>query len=230
MTPTPSTEQSKSTGPKTSEGKRKSSMNALRHGLTGRVVVLPTEDMNAYHAFCNELMKDLKPEGPLEKQYAQTFCDTQWRLNRARSTEDSMFALGHFEKAGEIDPGHPEIHAALTNGRVFRERSKEFVNLSLYEQRLNRTLKESLRQLQELQAKRIAQRQAALDEAVAVRNLLKMKGEPWDPQADPAHPRFVFSTHEIEAEARHQTRRANAQNARSAGYDPEKYREFPMAA
>src|SRR5579871_3253184 len=173
MTPTPSAAQSKSTGPKTPEGKRKSSMNALRHGLTGRVVVLPSEDMNAYYAFCKELMKDLVPEGPLEKQFAQTFCDTQWRLNRIRSTEDAMLALGHFEEAGDIDPGHPEIHAALTNARVFRDQSKQFVNLSLYEQRLNRTLDKSLRQLRELQAERKATRQAALDEAVAVRNLVK---------------------------------------------------------
>src|ERR1700746_978655 len=115
MSPSEATQKSQSTGPKTPEGKRKASLNALRHGLTGRVVVLPSEDMNAYHAFCNELMKDLAPEGPLETQFAQTFCDTQRRLNRARSTEESMLALGHYEEAGEIDPGHSQVHAAFTN-------------------------------------------------------------------------------------------------------------------
>jgi hypothetical protein len=76
-----------------------------------------------------------------------------------------MFALGHSEPAGDIDPGHPEIHAAMTAARVFRADSKFFVNLSLYEQRLQRTLKESLRQLKELQAERIAARKIALAEA-----------------------------------------------------------------
>ena len=92
-----------------------------------------------------------------------------------------MLALGHLEEAGEIDPDHAQIHAALTAARVFRDDSKSFVNLSLYEQRLQRVLKESLRQLKELQAERKAARQTALDEAVALRNLHKMKGEAYHP-------------------------------------------------
>src|ERR1700722_776360 len=112
MSPTQSNTK-KSTGPRTPEGKHTASLNALRHGLTGRVVVMPHEDLNAYDAFCKELMADLAPETPVERQYAQAFCDTQWRLNRARSIEDSILALGHFEAAGDIDTAHPEIHAAL---------------------------------------------------------------------------------------------------------------------
>jgi hypothetical protein len=228
MSPAQSTQKSKSTGPRTPEGKRRSCVNALRHGLTGRVVVLPSEDMDAYHAFCAELIADLAPETPVERQYAQTFCDTQWRLNRARSIEDSMLSLGHFEAAGDIDADHPQVHAALTAARVFREDSKSFVNLSLYEQRLQRTLKESLRQLQELQTKRIAARQTDLDAAVLVRNLHKMKGQPYDASADQDGGQFVYSTAEIEAEARRQYRRADAENAKRFGYDRDSYREFPL--
>jgi hypothetical protein len=226
--PTQSTQKSKSTGPRTPEGKKRSAVNALRHGLTGRVVVLPSEDMNAYHAFCADLIADLAPATPVERQYAQTFCDTQWRLNRARSLEDSMFSLGHFEAAGDIETDHPEIHAALTAARVFREDSKSFVNLSLYEQRLQRTLNESFRQLQELQTKRIAAKQAALDAAVLQRNLHKMNGQPYDSAAVQSGNQFVYSTAEIEAEAHRQYRRADAENAKRFGYDRDSYREFPL--
>ena len=225
MSPVESTNQSKSTGNRTPEGKQRSSLNALRHGLTGRIVVLPSEDLGVYQAFCKELMADLAPETPVERQYAQTFCDTQWRLNRARSIEDSMLALGHFE--GATIPGieRPEIQTALTAAKVFRQDSKSFMNLTLYEQRLQRTQKEALRQLQELQAKRIAARQTALDEAVALRNLHKMKGEPFVVDAN----QFVFSTTEIEQEANRQNRRADAQNARSHPYNLAQYRESPLA-
>ncbi len=225
MSPAESTPQSKSTGPRTPEGKAKSSMNATRHGLTGRVIVLPTEDMEVYKAFCKELMAELAPETAIERQYAQTFCDTQWRLNRARSHEDNMLALGHFEEPGIRGVEHVEINTALTEAKIFRRDSQAFLNLTLYEQRLQRSQKEALRQLQELQTKRIAARQAALDEAVTLRNLYKMKGQPFEvPTGE-----FVFSTPEIEREAHRQERRADAQTAKSCGYDPAKYREFPLA-
>jgi hypothetical protein len=189
MSPVTVAEQkTKSTGPRTEEGKKRSAMNATRHGLTGRTVVMPYEDMEAYHAFCKELFESLAPETPVERQYAQTFCDTQWRLNRALSIEDAMLSLGHFEAAGNIETEHPQVHAALTAARVFRDDSKSFVNLSLYEQRLQRTLDKSLRQLQALQAARREQSRS-----------LQLTAAP-PPMAEPAPEQFVFSTAEIEAE------------------------------
>jgi hypothetical protein len=218
----------KSTGPKTTEGKQRAALNACRHGLTGRVVVLPEEDFDAYKAFSKELLDSLAPENPLERQYAQTFVDTQWRLNRARGIEDGMFALGHLEPAANIDVDHPQIHAALTASNVFRQDSQAFTNLTLYEQRLHRTLKESLRQLQELQAKRAAARKTALDEAVAIRNLHKMQHQPHDASTDRPSNGFIFSPEEIESEARRQRRLADAKHAEQLGYDLKLYRQFPL--
>jgi hypothetical protein len=65
-----------------SSGRARSSMNALRHGLTARVVVLPSEDMDAYNAFSKELVDCLDPQTPVERQFAQTVADNQWRINR----------------------------------------------------------------------------------------------------------------------------------------------------
>jgi hypothetical protein len=219
-----------STGPRTQKGKQRSALNALRHGLTGRTVVMPYEDMDAYHIFCKRLFQTLAPETPLEEQYAQTFCDTQWRLNRARSFEDAMIGLGHSEEAGEIETEHVQVHAVLTAARVFRDDSKSFVNLTLYEQRLHRTLDKTLRELKALQAERKAQRQAELDAAVAERNLIKMKAKHGrhhiQPESEPITRQFVFSTAEIEAEARRQFRLADAATAQRHHYDLENYRKF----
>ena len=82
-----------STGPKTPEGKLRSSINSTRHGLTGRTVVLPNEDHDLYRTFAAEIVESLQPETPIERQLAQTVADTQWRLNRLRSIEEGMFAL-----------------------------------------------------------------------------------------------------------------------------------------
>jgi hypothetical protein len=244
---------SKSTGPRTHEGKQRSAMNATRHGLTGRTIVMPYEDMDAYHVFCNELLESLAPETPVERQYAQAFCDTQWRLNRARSLEDAMLSLGHFEEAGNIDVNHCQVHAALTAGRVFRDDSRSFVNLSLYEQRLQRTLEKSLKQLQTLQGERRVQNEAVVRQAEKdrqerirleesrlekerlelekerlelekarlelgkvrepLRNLHEMRPKPPSPVEASAAGEFVFSSPEIDPEARCVARAERAQTA-----------------
>ena len=214
MSPTPADNNSNSTGPKTPEGKLKASHNALRHGLTGRVVVMPWEDMDAYNAFCKELMVELAPEGALEKQHAQTFCDSQWRLNRARSYEEGILLIDQMEQRQSIDLGHPQANNALMAARAFRDNSKAFSNLTLYEQRLHRAAKEAMRELKELQAERSAARQAALAEAAAIRNLKKQQGQPYNPESDQPSTQFVFSANEIEAECRRQYFRSELEKAR----------------
>jgi hypothetical protein len=70
-----------SPGPTSPAGRVRSSINALRHGLTARVVVLPTEDMAAYRAFSKEIADSLDAQTPLERQFAQTVADNQWRCS-----------------------------------------------------------------------------------------------------------------------------------------------------
>jgi hypothetical protein len=211
----------KSSGPASPEGKKISSLNALRHGLTSRVVVLPSEDLSAYKKFSDEFLASLAPETFPETQCAQTIIDTQWRLNRVRSLEEGMLAHGHGSPAGQQDYGHPQVHAALTQAAVFLEHSQAFVNLSMHEQRLYRIMAAAQKSLDEMQSKRIAARQTALDEAVALSNLNKMLGEP----PEPSTIGFVFKPEEIDTESRRHRRLFEAEVALKCGYDRKKFRQ-----
>jgi hypothetical protein len=71
-----------STGPRTEAGKQRSSLNALRHGLTARTAVLATEDPAAYQLHCRQFMEEYKPTTPTETQLVQQLADTSWRINR----------------------------------------------------------------------------------------------------------------------------------------------------
>ena len=214
-----------STGPRSEIGKQKSSLNALRHGLTARVVVLPTEDLAAYQSFSAEFLADLAPETFAERQCAQTIIDTQWRLNRARGLEDGMLALGHYGPEGQIDPGHPEIHAALTAAAGWRAHSQAFANLSMHEQRLYRILTNASKTLEDLKAKRTAARQDALDAAVALHNMNKMLGVPNLTGVAPVTNGFVFTPEEIDAESRRHQRVFEAKIAQECHYDRKRFRQ-----
>src|SRR5216683_1126543 len=151
-----------STGPKTEAGKQRSSLNALRHGLTGHTIVLPTEDMAAYQRFTKRFFDDLKPFGILEEQLVQSIADTSWRLNRIPALENNLLALGFAEHSDHIITEHPEVHAALAIAEALREQTKAFSALSMHGQRLSRQFERTLQQLRELQAERRAAEQTAL--------------------------------------------------------------------
>jgi hypothetical protein len=213
----------KPTSGRTPEGKARSAMNALRHGLTARVVVLPSEDMAAYNAFSKEIVDSLDAQTPVERQFAQTVADNQWRINRIRSIEDGMLGMGHFETAGDFDCPTSEIHSAMTAARAFRDDSKSFVNLSIYEQRLHRSMKESLRQLKELQTERREREKTEMDNAIRLLKAQQMKGLPHEPEPATNGNKFVYASAEIALESARRDRLEDALLAEKAGFNLTKY-------
>ena len=71
----------KSTGPRTEEGKKRSRINATRHGLTGQFHAFSHEDKLAFDEHCTNLMADYKPETYREKLLAMSIAEDLWRLN-----------------------------------------------------------------------------------------------------------------------------------------------------
>jgi hypothetical protein len=53
-----------------------SSMNALRHGLTGQVMTMTDEDRTAHEKFSRALIQSLAPEGAMKTQVAQRIAPT----------------------------------------------------------------------------------------------------------------------------------------------------------
>jgi hypothetical protein len=104
----------KSTGPRTPEGKRRSALNATRHGILSQVLHLPEEEMAAYDEFTAPYVSSLCPVGQTETELARACADLQFRLHRLSAAEHNLFALGHEEHGDRYDTGHPESHAAMT--------------------------------------------------------------------------------------------------------------------
>src|SRR6202011_3925153 len=82
----------KSTGPKTPEGKAAISMNALRHGLRARTVVLPGENRDEFNQLCDDLEVEWHPQSRTEQFYVEQMAVSQWKLARMELGEVYIFA------------------------------------------------------------------------------------------------------------------------------------------
>lgn len=76
-----------STGPKTPEGKERSSGNRLAHGLRSKREVIPGENREEWDAFARTVEGDLKAESPTEQALARLVASNLWRLARGARFE-----------------------------------------------------------------------------------------------------------------------------------------------
>ena len=185
----------KSTGPRTEAGKQRSSLNALRHGLTGQTVVLPTEDHSAYQRHAHGLFDHFQPAGALEQQMVQSLADTSWRLNRVVALETNLFSLGITEMEDRVRASHPDAEAALAMALAYREHNRAFANICIYRQRLTREFQRILLLLRQIQSERRQNEESQLDNAAKILKMHQDENLPYQPADDG----FVFSKAEIES-------------------------------
>src|SRR6202041_475329 len=120
------------------------------------------EEREAFDDHCTGIREALEPVGALELDLAQSIAEDRWRLKRARALESGIFALGQ-PLPGEGDPGQNQINEALAQARTWLGDGKQLQLLSLYEQRIHRTVEKTTAQLEALQAKRKAIAENAIE-------------------------------------------------------------------
>jgi hypothetical protein len=83
----------KSTGPKTEGGKRKSRMNALKHGLTAKTVLLPDEDPDEFRLRMVGWFESVKPRDPCEAGLLEQAVYSLWQVDRAHRSDAARLWL-----------------------------------------------------------------------------------------------------------------------------------------
>ncbi|HEY2341497.1 MAG TPA: hypothetical protein VGH90_00645 [Chthoniobacteraceae bacterium] len=173
-----------STGPKTETGKAKSSHNALKTGLTGRTVLLPTDDVGAYTQHVERFLLDYQPVTDAEKTLVQSVADTEWRLLRIPSLESGIYAVGRRQLAEQFsDEPDPAVRAAMIEAQVFLTFRKDLRNLALQETRLRRQRETDVAELKALQKHRKESADSEMRKAAEFYRIAnKCGGAPFDPQ------------------------------------------------
>ena len=214
----------KSTGPKTPEGKRRSSLNAYRSGLHGQIVCSTPEELAVYRKHIDDVISEYNPAGPTEIFLTTSCAENMWRLNRCRALENGIFANGHRELVDSIDSGHSEVDTSLAAARTFEAQAKQIALLSVYEGRIRRTLEKDLAALKALQAERKAAYEKAADQATAFARYASARNEEYTPGDDfqpaSAWGGFVFSEPELLRRWDRKCRLEAARDYCRTGHDP----------
>jgi hypothetical protein len=144
------------------------------HRLTGQIVVIPTEELQAYQRHTKSFTDEYNPKGATEANLVQALADASWRLNRVAALETNLLTLG--------------IESQL----------KALSNLSMHSQRLSRQFERTVTQLRDLQKIRRIKEKSDLDNLIDIIQRYESKGKTYDPSADG----FVFSQQQIDARIR----------------------------
>jgi hypothetical protein len=165
-----------STGPRSEPGKQRSSLNALRHGLTAQTAVLPTEDPETYQRHIQQFLDEYAPATPTETQLVHEIANTAWRLNRIPFLEAELLSQ------------NPSPQTLIP----------QLATLGLHGSRLSRQFQKALDQLRDIQEERRRLERRQLTEAAELFLRHQRKGLPWEPTDHG----FVFSKQQVELQAR----------------------------
>jgi hypothetical protein len=87
----------RSTGPRTKNGKARVASNAIKHGLSGKQFVIPTENPKDFDDFQTRVKEDLNPQGELETILTERIVADAWRLRRVALLEAALYRRGFQE-------------------------------------------------------------------------------------------------------------------------------------
>lgn len=144
-----------SCGPVTREGRAAIRLNAVKTGLTGRTVLLPSDDADEYKEHMRAYQAELAPVGQRETDLARSIAETAWRLRRIPQLECGIHALGVARFREELqEHHHPAVASHLIQTLTQLHYEKELRNLHLQESRLVRRREKEVAELRALQQER----------------------------------------------------------------------------
>lgn len=145
---------SKSKGPKTDEGKARSSKNAVTHGLTANFTVLDHESQDDFQILLDAHVDRFQPADDVELELVHAMAITRWRIRRVAELETELLenkvALCQRDIEGEFDTIGDAGRAAYAFEKLADD-GKAMALLIRYETSLARLYERTSKRLEELQ-------------------------------------------------------------------------------
>ncbi|MCX6621320.1 MAG: hypothetical protein NTY38_09605 [Acidobacteria bacterium] len=146
----------RSTGPRTPEGKAASASNSTRHGLTGNFHLLPGEDPADYSELFNEYANEFQPATEHESFLVIQMIEARWKLERIERLQGEAFEQ-LIASGDQTQSPNARIVAALNLSSPALDR------LQRYAAQAERTYHRAHRELVQLTRQRVKEHAAAFD-------------------------------------------------------------------
>jgi hypothetical protein len=150
----------KSKGPITPEGKQRSSLNGITHGLASKCVVLANESQEAYDELAARYQREWQPTSSAESDLLTQMVNSCWRLRRIWAIETALIDSEMFTQKDDFDAAwshhHPAMRAMDAMTVVLAESPMALETLHRYEIRYDRLYRSSMDQLLKLRRLRHA--------------------------------------------------------------------------
>jgi len=145
----------KSHGPKTAEGREKSSHNSFKHGFTAKkTIVLECENQEQFKIMRSDYTVTYQPGSAVEHDLVSEMVACRWRMQRLRLIETALIDSEMDRELPEGEtPEDPGYQLAFAFRRLVDE-SRAISLASRYESRLHRIHERTHRTLRELQQSR----------------------------------------------------------------------------
>ena len=93
----------KSTGPRSEKGRVMSRLNALKHGLAAKDIVIFDENLADFEALKVDLFEDYQPTGRNEIELVSHIAGLFWRLRRVSRWEAALLSWQHYKSAQQAN-------------------------------------------------------------------------------------------------------------------------------
>lgn len=146
-----------STGPKTEEGKARVRLNATKHGLYSKSVLLPGEDAAAFALQGEILALKWNPQTEDDRKLVRAVHEAEWRIARIVSVESALYIAvteQSREAAENAYEGDEEVISAMARALGYQSNAREFDQLHRQEARLQRLVDRAERELKQRAANR----------------------------------------------------------------------------
>jgi hypothetical protein len=175
-----------STGPVTEAGKLKSSLNATKHGFTGKELFLTPAEQKPYEDFSSSMHREIRASNSETRELLQHYINLRWSLNQILVQQTNLLSIidqitSQFLSTGEI----------TGLAKAVEPQYRQLRTLGTYEQRRRKAAQDTLDRFHHLEK----EHRASLEKAAAAHEAMKKLNQTWNP----AEFGFVHAPREIEA-------------------------------